>query len=86
MFSDLFEGPAWERLSAAMDEHGEPACAQSDPEQWFPEKGESVKHVKAICRRCPIKTECLEYALDTNQIYGIWGGLSYKERLRLRRL
>jgi WhiB family redox-sensing transcriptional regulator len=60
-------------------------CAQTDPEEFFPEKGESTKHAKAICRRCTVRAECLDAALATDERYGIWGGLSERERRRLKR-
>lgn len=59
-------------------------CAQTDPEAYFPEKGGSTREAKAICRDCPVTTECLTYALEHNERYGVWGGLSERERRRLR--
>ena len=60
-------------------------CAQTDPESFFPEKGGSVRAPKRVCRACEVRAECLEYALDTGQAYGIWGGLSERERRALKR-
>jgi WhiB family redox-sensing transcriptional regulator len=60
-------------------------CAQVDPELWFPEKGESPAAAKLLCGRCEVRAECLELALETNEQFGIWGGLSSKERRGLRR-
>jgi WhiB family transcriptional regulator, redox-sensing transcriptional regulator len=60
-------------------------CAQADPEAWFPEKGESTRLAKVICRRCPVKAPCLEYALARNERFGVWGGLSERERRELAR-
>lgn len=60
-------------------------CAQADPDAWFPEKGMSAWWAKQVCRRCPVRTECLGYALTHGETQGIWGGLSYNERLRLTR-
>lgn len=60
-------------------------CAQTDPEAFYPEKGGSTKEAKAVCRRCPVTTECLEYALNTVDRFGIWGGLSERERRKLLR-
>jgi len=85
MFSELQLPRAWFDLQDAIDEHGTPACAQADPEAWFPEKGEKVSQAKKICQACPIRNQCLEYALETNEVFGIWGGLTYKQRLRLKR-
>jgi WhiB family transcriptional regulator, redox-sensing transcriptional regulator len=61
-------------------------CAQSDPDAWFPEKGGSTRVPKMICRGCPVKAECLEFALETDQRWGVWGGLSEHERRRLKRV
>jgi WhiB family transcriptional regulator, redox-sensing transcriptional regulator len=55
-------------------------CVQTDPEAFFPEKGGSVRQPKAICRRCPVVAECLDYALEHGERFGIWGGLTERER------
>ena len=60
-------------------------CAQTDPEAFFPEKGGSTREAKRICTGCEVKAECLEYALANDERFGIWGGLSERERRRLRR-
>jgi WhiB family redox-sensing transcriptional regulator len=60
-------------------------CAQTDPEAFFPEKGGSTREAKKICQQCEVKSECLEYALANDERFGIWGGLSERERRRLRR-
>ena len=49
------------------------------------EKQARESEAKAICRTCPVQEPCLEFALDTNQRYGIWGGLTDKERSALKR-
>lgn len=59
-------------------------CAETDPEAFFPEKGGSVREAKRVCRNCEVRAECLSYAIETNQRFGIWGGLSRQERRRLR--
>jgi WhiB family redox-sensing transcriptional regulator len=59
-------------------------CAQTDPEAFFPEKGGSTRDAKKICSSCEVKTECLEYALANDERFGIWGGLSERERRKLR--
>ena len=61
-------------------------CAQTDPEAFFPEKGGSTREAKRICVGCTVKSECLEYALGHDERFGIWGGLSERERRRLKRL
>ena len=60
-------------------------CAQTDPEAFFPEKGGSTRDAKKICTTCEVKAQCLEYALANDERFGIWGGLSERERRRLRR-
>ncbi|ABK52231.1 transcription factor WhiB [Acidothermus cellulolyticus 11B] len=60
-------------------------CAQTDPEAFFPEKGGSTREAKRICASCPVRIECLEYALAHDERFGIWGGLSERERRRLKR-
>ncbi|WP_246281676.1 WhiB family transcriptional regulator [Fodinicola acaciae] len=60
-------------------------CAQTDPEAFFPEKGGSTREAKRICTGCEVRAECLEYALAHDERFGIWGGLSERERRRLKR-
>jgi len=60
-------------------------CAQTDPEAFFPEKGGSTREAKRVCTGCEVRTECLEYALENDERFGIWGGLSERERRKLRR-
>ena len=60
-------------------------CAQTDPEAFFPEKGGSTREAKRICSGCEVRAECLDYALAHDERFGIWGGLSERERRRLRR-
>ena len=63
----------------------EALCAQTDPEAFFPEKGGSTREAKRICVGCEVKQECLTYALLHDERFGIWGGLSERERRRLKR-
>ena len=60
-------------------------CAETDPEAFFPEKGGSTREAKRICAQCEVRVECLEYALESDERFGIWGGLSERERRRLQR-
>ena len=60
-------------------------CAQTDPEAFFPEKGGSTRDAKKICVGCEVRGECLEYALEHDERFGIWGGLSERERRRVKR-
>jgi WhiB family redox-sensing transcriptional regulator len=59
-------------------------CAQTDPEAFFPEKGGSTREAKRVCRSCEVRAECLEYALENDERFGIWGGLSERERRRIK--
>ena len=60
-------------------------CAQTDPEAFFPEKGGSTREAKKVCTGCEVRGECLEYALAHDERFGIWGGLSERERRKLKR-
>lgn len=53
-------------------------------ELFFPERGASTREAKAVCRSCPVREDCLEYALATGEKFGIWGGLGERERRRIR--
>ncbi len=66
------------------------ACLHEDPDLFFPvgTTGPAIAQAeaaKAICRRCPVREECLEFAMRTGQAFGIWGGLTEEERRALRR-
>lgn len=75
----------------------EAACAQADPDAWFPDHDGDSKvpglweingdgtgiTAKQVCRRCPVKAECLQEALDREEQHGIWGGMTTKERQAL---
>ena len=60
-------------------------CAQTDPEAFFPEKGGSTREAKKVCLGCEVRGDCLEYALAHDERFGIWGGLSERERRRLKK-
>jgi WhiB family transcriptional regulator, redox-sensing transcriptional regulator len=75
-FGEPVEEPDWQERAL---------CAQTDPEAFFPEKGGSTREAKRICSGCEVRAECLEYALANDERFGIWGGLSERERRRLRR-
>jgi WhiB family redox-sensing transcriptional regulator len=67
--------PDWQK-------HG--ACIGVDPEWFFPERGDDSRPAKTICRACPVQTECLDWAIETQQKFGIWGGRSERERRQIR--
>lgn len=60
-------------------------CKGVDPDLFFPERGASTRESKQVCRGCTVREECLEFALARGEKFGIWGGLSERERRRVRR-
>lgn len=76
-----------------LDWQEDAACNEYDNVLFFgPDQGESElekqareARAKAVCQRCPVLEPCLEFAMETNQKYGIWGGLTDKERASLKR-
>lgn len=73
---EIVERPEWmERAN----------CRGVDPELFYPERGASGADAKAVCQGCVVREECLDHALDYLEKFGIWGGLSERERRRIRR-
>lgn len=70
------EVPTWQRSAN---------CLGVDPDLFFPERGGSTREAKEVCRGCVVREECLQYALENGEKFGIWGGMSERERRRLRR-
>jgi WhiB family redox-sensing transcriptional regulator len=71
-----------------MDWRDRAACRDEDPELFFPigNTGPAllqIEEAKAVCRVCPVAAECLEWALDSGQDAGVWGGLAEEERRAL---
>ena len=60
--------------------HVDAPCSQADPEAWFPEKGGSTADAKKICAGCDVREQCLQWALDNEERFGVWGGHSERER------
>ncbi len=60
-------------------------CLGEDPDLFFPKDNAEIKAAKLICQACAVREECLEYSLETGQKFGIWGGLTERERRRVRR-
>lgn len=84
--ASIVKPPAW---------HASALCAQTDPESWFPEKGQGdrAKAARAVCNGnparnvppCPVREECLAYALEHDERFGIFGGVTERERRRMIR-
>ncbi len=60
-------------------------CLGVDPDLFFPERGASTREAKEVCRGCVVREDCLEYTLANGEKFGIWGGMSERERRRIRR-
>ena len=60
-------------------------CLGVDPDLFFPERGASTREAKEVCQGCVVKDDCLEFALQNGEKFGIWGGMSERERRRIRR-
>jgi WhiB family redox-sensing transcriptional regulator len=65
-------------------------CAQADGDAWFPERGRTATLARRICAACPVRAQCLDYALSGADTWGgisngIWGGTTPRERAELRR-
>jgi WhiB family transcriptional regulator, redox-sensing transcriptional regulator len=60
-------------------------CRGADADLFFPERGASTRKAKAICGACDVRDECLDFALEYGEKFGIWGGMSERERRRVRR-
>lgn len=72
-------------MDARWDENA--ACRGKDPALWFPEGGgDQGVEAKRICRACPVREACLAWAIERNESEGIWGGLTFDRRQKLRRL
>ena len=88
--SSVVEAGAILLLSSRADEHDplwkdRALCAETDPEAFFPEKGGSPREAKRVCSSCEVRAECLDFALSNDERFGIWGGLSERERRRLKK-
>ncbi len=81
---DVYATDPWGQ-EAERDWQERALCSQTDPEAFFPEKGGSTREAKKICTGCEVRAECLEYALAHDERFGIWGGLSERERRKLRK-
>ncbi len=59
-------------------------CREMDNDIFFPKRGSSAPEAFRVCAKCPVTFECLEFALETDQRHGIWGGKSASERSRIK--
>lgn len=69
--------PSWQQDAECVHHAGEV--------DFFPARGESVREAKAVCALCPVREDCLEFALRLKVAHGVWGGMSERERRSMRR-
>jgi WhiB family redox-sensing transcriptional regulator len=74
--AELLAGLDWSWQSQA-------ACRGADPALFFPETEEGAEPARAICRTCPVRVECLAFALEAGERFGVWGGMTERERAAL---
>ena len=60
-------------------------CRGADADLFFPERGASTRKAKSICAVCQVRVDCLEFAVVNSEKFGIWGGLSERERRKIRK-
>ena len=73
------------KLFADQDWRAHGLCARTDPDLWFAPGALEHREAKRICRACPVRMACLQYAMETPVDHGVWGGLTERERRRRRR-
>jgi WhiB family redox-sensing transcriptional regulator len=61
-------------------------CRGSTAIQFFSEILDEIKDAKNMCKICPVASNCLEHAIRNEEIFGVWGGLSQRERRKYHRL
>jgi WhiB family redox-sensing transcriptional regulator len=71
-------------MTATADWTDRANCLGVDPALFFPARGDSTAEAKAVCRSCTVRAQCLEYALVNVEKHGVWGGMSERERRRIR--
>jgi WhiB family redox-sensing transcriptional regulator len=83
VFTDLVEALQAEGLDMAWQDFAN--CRGADPDLFFPERGASTRAAKTICRECSVQDACLEFAIVSSEKFGIWGGMSERERRKIRK-
>jgi WhiB family redox-sensing transcriptional regulator len=81
-------GDSLEELNLEHVEHSwmrEALCRGQNADFFFPSDGVGVEHAKTVCAQCPVRMDCLEYALTYRIDHGVWGGCSERERRRILR-
>lgn len=61
-------------------------CRDMDQDLFFPSRGETTNGAKLICRKCPIRVDCLTWGIERNETHGVWGGFNLQERRRVKKM
>ncbi|MFB7862948.1 MULTISPECIES: WhiB family transcriptional regulator [unclassified Streptomyces] len=85
MQTDTMPTAPYSLMDADLSWQEDALCAQAGPEFFFPAPGSSTREAKLLCGACEGRVACLEYALAHDERFGVWGGLSEKERIKLKR-
>lgn len=72
--------PVKRLIAEAQPWMAEAACSGMDPNLFFPVRGESTEAARAVCETCAVRSDCLNYAVETREALGIWGGTSERQR------
>jgi WhiB family redox-sensing transcriptional regulator len=83
VFTELLEALKEDGLDMAWQDFAN--CRGADPDLFFPERGASTRTAKSICRECTVQDQCLEFAIVSSEKFGIWGGMSERERRKIRK-
>lgn len=75
--------PRPDPASLAADWQRDAACGGTDVEQFFPASSDDIGAIVRFCTRCRVRTPCLAYAVATGERFGIWGGRTPRERMRI---
>jgi len=73
----------WQPRPFAFPDLPDALCQETDPEAFFPEKGGTTTNAKKVCGRCDEQADCLQWALEHREEFGVWGGLSTRQRKKL---
>jgi len=73
---------------AIRDADENPPCQETDPDAFYSEQGDwsGIRQAKDLCKGCPVRLECAEYAIAAIEPYGVWGGTTPRERIKIRGL
>jgi WhiB family redox-sensing transcriptional regulator len=83
VFTELLEALKEDGLDMAWQDFAN--CRGANPDLFFPERGASTRTAKSICRECTVQDQCLEFAIVSSEKFGIWGGMSERERRKIRK-